>query len=258
MRFDAFMWPKAPNTGEPSTSHGSTAGTGHAGIGTLLDGSVVPVVPRPPLDEVGMDDETRRQLEHLAAERKVLGPRIPERRDATVDHAQGQEPPGDTGVAFHRREVAADGPCDRASAPQQDGAGRSRGARRRRGGAGAVPGSSRGPSGRYPCDRARRRRSRSSHEARSRRRGVCEARERGARSSRRCPSVPAASGCSTQLSLALAVARLALQQPVDQLQQRRVEHALLVHERLDVPAQQRAKQLLHRVDEALLSAPGAA
>ena len=53
-----------------------------------------------------MDDQARREVEHLAGEREVLRPRLPERRDPLVEHAVAEQPADDAVLALHRVEVA--------------------------------------------------------------------------------------------------------------------------------------------------------
>jgi hypothetical protein len=53
-----------------------------------------------------MDDEALRQPEDLACQRKVLRPRLPERRDAVVEHAVCEEPARKAVLRLHRGEVA--------------------------------------------------------------------------------------------------------------------------------------------------------
>ena len=53
-----------------------------------------------------VDDEPGRVLEHEPRERKVLGPGLPERRDALVEDAVREQPADDSVLALHRVEVA--------------------------------------------------------------------------------------------------------------------------------------------------------
>ncbi len=57
-------------------------------------------------DVAGMDDEAGREPEHLAREREVLGPVLPQRRDALVEDAVCEQPPDHAVLALHRVEVA--------------------------------------------------------------------------------------------------------------------------------------------------------
>ena len=62
-----------------------------------------------------VDDEALREPEDLARQREVLRPRLPQRGDAVVEHAVGEQPAGQAVVALHRRQVArrvATGECD--------------------------------------------------------------------------------------------------------------------------------------------------
>ena len=61
---------------------------------------------RPVVDVAGMDDEAGREAEDLAREREVLRPVLPQRRDALVEDAVGEQPPDDAVLALHRVEVA--------------------------------------------------------------------------------------------------------------------------------------------------------
>ena len=49
-----------------------------------------------------------RQVEHVAGEREVLGPRRPERRHAAVDDAEREQPARQARLALHRVQVARD------------------------------------------------------------------------------------------------------------------------------------------------------
>ena len=53
-----------------------------------------------------MDDQARREPEHLAREVEVLGPVLPERRDALVEHGVAEQAADDAALALHRVEVA--------------------------------------------------------------------------------------------------------------------------------------------------------
>ena len=50
-------------------------------------------------------DDAVRPVEHLAGEREVLRAVLPDRRQQVVDHAVGEQPADDAGVALHRVEV---------------------------------------------------------------------------------------------------------------------------------------------------------
>src|SRR5436190_6548994 len=54
------------------------------------------------LDEMRMHDQTGGEIEHLTAEGEVLGPHLPERRDAAVDHAKPEQPRSEAAVALER------------------------------------------------------------------------------------------------------------------------------------------------------------
>ena len=60
---------------------------------------------RAPLDVPRVDDQPRRRREHLAGERELLGPRLPQRRQPLVEHAV-REASDDAVLALHRVEVA--------------------------------------------------------------------------------------------------------------------------------------------------------
>src|SRR5215207_443726 len=65
---------------------------------------------RAPADVLGVDNQAvlACEVEHLACEREVLRSGRPERRDAAVDDAEGEQAAGETGVALHRVQVAGD------------------------------------------------------------------------------------------------------------------------------------------------------
>src|SRR5262249_17419419 len=105
IRLLAFRWPKQPKVGRPSTCAASTAGAGHARVGDAPERAAEAGRPRAPLDVVGVDDQRRRRLEDLTDERELVGPRLPDRRDATLEHTVRDQAAEDAGVTFHRREV---------------------------------------------------------------------------------------------------------------------------------------------------------
>ncbi len=66
---------------------------------------VVAVVARPLLDVVRVDDQTGGAVEHLAGERELLRPNLPERRHAALEHAVAEQPSGHARLALHRGEI---------------------------------------------------------------------------------------------------------------------------------------------------------
>ena len=108
MRLFAFRKPKLPITGSPSTAAGSAPGAGQTGIGIRQIGPSNPVASARLADVLGVDDQPvlAREVEHVAREREVLGPRRPERRHAAVDDAEREQPAGQPSLALHRVQVA--------------------------------------------------------------------------------------------------------------------------------------------------------
>ena len=70
------------------------------------DRPVVAGLARALLDVARVDDQPVGEAQHLAGEREVLRPRLPERRDAVVEHAVREQASGEPVVALHRVEVA--------------------------------------------------------------------------------------------------------------------------------------------------------
>ncbi len=66
---------------------------------------VVAVLARVVFDVVRVDDEPRRAVEHLAGERELLRPHLPERRQPSLEDAVAEQPSGHAGLALHRREI---------------------------------------------------------------------------------------------------------------------------------------------------------
>ena len=58
------------------------------------------------VDIPGMDDEAGGEPEHLPGKMEVLGPVLPERRDALVEDGVAEKPAYDTALSLHRVEVA--------------------------------------------------------------------------------------------------------------------------------------------------------
>ena len=67
--------------------------------------SLVAVVAGLLLDVVRVDDQPRRAVEHLARERKLLRPHLPQRRHAPFEHAVAEQPPRHACLALHRGEI---------------------------------------------------------------------------------------------------------------------------------------------------------
>ena len=61
---------------------------------------------RAALDVAGVDDQAGGGREHVAGERELLRPRLPERRDAALDDPEREQAPGEAVPALHRVEVA--------------------------------------------------------------------------------------------------------------------------------------------------------
>ena len=74
-------------------------------MGDDEDGAGEPGRERAVAHVARVDDETCREIEHLAGEMEVLGPVLPERRDALVEHRVAEQPPHDSTLALHRVEV---------------------------------------------------------------------------------------------------------------------------------------------------------
>ena len=102
----SFRFPNAPKTGSPGRPLGLDVRRGPRRMRNAPDRTVVAARANAFLDVARVDDHARRAVEHLVAEREVLGPHLPQRRDATVDDAQSEQPARDARVAFHRVEVA--------------------------------------------------------------------------------------------------------------------------------------------------------
>jgi hypothetical protein len=69
--------------------------------------AVVAGFPGAGLDVGGVDDETGGEVEHLAGEREVFRPRLPERRHAPVEETMGEQSSRQPRVTFDGREVGA-------------------------------------------------------------------------------------------------------------------------------------------------------
>ena len=113
-RLLAFRFPKQPTSGSPSTSAGATVRHRPRRMRDAPDRPLVPGRARPLLDVARVDDQAVARSSTSPASGKSLGPALPERRDALVEHAVAEQPADDAALALHRVEVAvAVAPADR-------------------------------------------------------------------------------------------------------------------------------------------------
>src|SRR5262245_28116083 len=69
------------------------------------DRPAVPGSPRAVAHIGRVDDQTRRESQHLTREMEVLGTLLPERWDALVEHSVAEQPADDAALALHRVQV---------------------------------------------------------------------------------------------------------------------------------------------------------
>src|SRR5437763_14773565 len=70
------------------------------------DRAAVPDRPHPLFDIARMNEQPRRQVQHLADEREILRSRLPQRGHEPVDDTVREQPPDDPSVSKHRRAIA--------------------------------------------------------------------------------------------------------------------------------------------------------
>ena len=80
-------------------------GCGPRGMGDAPERPVVAVLAHECLDIARVDDHARGAVEHLAGERELGRPDLPERRHAALEDAPAEHAPGDARLALDRGEV---------------------------------------------------------------------------------------------------------------------------------------------------------
>ena len=189
--------PKQPTTTPLADALGRDARSRPGGMRHDVDRAVEAGCPRPIADVARVDDQAGGVLEDEGRQREVLRSRLPQRRNALVEHAVAEQAPDDAVLALHEVEVRVPVPAPDGHAGNevvQDEVVEDDDARAR---AGARPRSTRARRGCSRRGRARRRCRAEASARRGERRsrpGARAAPEGGARCSPRCPSARAAWG----------------------------------------------------------------